>query len=229
MITLSLNKEIAFLPLTIKRMMWKFIRRDIATRDFDSWVCKDGNDELNQVLKEDSFLALVMADYNESEVIADVRNAVFIFLTKFPEPCLCSSFPDKTLLYPFADLETERIALLKQLDILKPIVSIENFSGEIRSVISAWPSRWYHSGQLCCCTECKSWWFVIFEESGSDYYLVRLSEEDAWLISQNPSWPNEHWPQNLKNWDIFLRLDFQNWNDLYEGEKKHMILRTLEI
>jgi len=209
---LLLNKEISSLPIIVKEALWQFLRGDMPTRTFELWIYSNDNNILKQTFGDDSYLKFAMLDYKDERELNDLKIAIYEFLIKFPEPCLCSTFPNNTLLYPFTEDSSERAVLEKQIDLFKTTICIKDFSGKP----PVHQSRWYHPGKLCCCSECKNWWFVIFEESeGSDYYLVRLNKEAALFISQFPSWPNESWPSNLKNWDAFLHIDFQSWNNLY--------------
>lgn len=212
---LSLNNEINSLPAVVKSALWQFVRGDMPIRTFELWIYSNDNDVLRQTFGEDSYLELVMLDYKDGREIYDLKIAIYKFLIQFQESCLCYTFPNNTLLYPFTD-DAEEIFIKEQIDLLKNTLSIENFSG--KPPIHG--SRWYHPGALCCCSECKTWWFVIFEETeGADYYLVRLNKEEALLISRFPSWPSESWPPNLKNWDTFIHLKFQSWNNLYIQNK----------
>lgn len=183
---LSLNKEINALPTILKEVLWQFVRGDISIKTFEQWVYS--NDKtLSQAFKDESYLEF-MLDYTVESEICNLKIAVYEFLIKFPEECLCNTFPNNTLLYPFTENE-ERVILEKQIDLLKSVMSIENFSGKP----PIYQSRFYHPGELCHCLKCETWWFVIFEETeGADYYLVRLNREDALLILQSSNWPNEH-------------------------------------
>lgn len=213
---LSLNNGINSLPAVVKAILWEFVRGDMPIRVFELWVYSNNNNILKQTFGDDSCLELATLDYKDEREIHDLKIAIYEFLIKFPEQCLCPTFPNNTLLYPFTE-GSEKIMLEKQIDLLKTTISIENFSGKP----PVHQSRWYHPGELCCCSECKTWWFIIFEETeGSDYYLVRLNEEEALLISQSQNWPNELWPGNLKNWKSFESIKFQSWNNLYINNHK---------
>ncbi len=197
------------LPLAIKSIFWQFVRGDMLTNDFEQWVYS--NKELELLFEKNSYLELIMPDYQDSEEIRKVKLMIYGLLLKEKQICLCATFPNNTLLYPFTD-EMVRNILLNQIGLFKLILTIDNFSG--KSPIHQ--SRWYQPAKVCQCNECSQYWVILFEESeGADYYLIRLSEKEAANIIQNPTWPNEQWPIKIKNWHTFLGLNFQSWNNLY--------------
>jgi hypothetical protein len=210
MIQLALNNEDIFLQPTVKDFLWKFVRGDISVKAFEKWIYSNENNVLRQTFRDDSYLELTMLDYKDEKELNILANAIYAFLIQFSEQCLCPTFSNNTVLYPFTD-RIEKIGFKKQIELLKTTAKFENFSGNH----PIHQSRWYHPGELCCCMECKTWWFVIFEESDFDYYLIRLNKEEASFISQFPSWPNKHWPFYLATWKAFLQIEFQRWTNRY--------------
>lgn len=210
----SLSEGTNSLPVYIKAFLWRFVRDDTSVRDFELWIYANENNMLRQLMNEESYLELVCIDYNDEKEINHLKVALYNFLIQYPEACLCNTFPDNTLLDPFTE-GGERVFLESQIESLKSTKVIEAFSGKPPIP----QSQWYHPGKLCHCSECNTWWFVLFEESWVDYYLIRLTKEDVDIISQDSHWPNENWPSRLRNWDAFLKIAFHSWNNLYLKNK----------
>ncbi len=210
MIKLILSKEAIFLPAEVKDIFWGFVRGDIPVMDFEKWVYSNENDLLRQILSDDSYTKLAMLDYNDENELNILAGSLYDFLVQFYEKCLCSTFSNNTVIYPFTG-GIEEVALQNKIELLKVIAKFENFSGDH----PIHQSRWYYPAELCCCIECKTQWLVIFDEGDSDYYLIRLNKEEASLIATFPIWPNKYWPLHLGNWKDFFQIEFQRWDSRY--------------
>lgn len=177
------------------------------------------SDDFQKILRSDDYYTLMALDYKNGSELYVLRQKIYKLLVKFPETCLCCTFPNNTRLYIYNE-KPEKDMLETQIDHIQPILKIENFSGSPLSHTRYHQSTWFHSANLCRCIICNTLWFVMFEESDSDYYFIRLNEYEASLISNQFDWPNMQWPDHLKDWSAFLALKFKDWHELYVRNKR---------
>lgn len=164
---------------------------------------------LHEVFSNKVYDLLLMTNYDDGDELSYLRQEIFHWLGNYSPTCLCPTMSNLTMLDYTQDGPYEIIR--KQMDFLVTKQKFKSFSG----IPPNHQSRWYHEAELCICTKCEAYWFVVFEESFCDYYLVRLSKKESDAMLDQPNWPNRQWLKYISDWDNFLKNDFRVWHHQY--------------
>lgn len=206
-------------------MIWQFLRKDIHN-EFEQWVYQ--SNELEEMLDEASYFTLISANYQNKYDTIKLRTLCLDFVSKFPLTCICPTFLSNMILDPFN--EEDGTQLRAHLESFTTKLKIKDFTGSPSPNTRSWPhpakqhlcETWFHPAKLQQCPTCMQHYLMFFEEDLSDYYVIRITTEDAATIHNHPAWPNTSWPKKLSNWKGFLHIKFIRWHDLYSTPHKKL-------
>lgn len=210
--TSKIEQEEKELYSYVKTILWEFVRYDLSLEKFEKILYS--NEKLEKFFTKDVYLKLISLNYKDkkSSKIVNLRLQIYEILTQYPENCACLALPNNSVFYPFDD-GVNMCIIKNTIENLILEMTIKDFSG----AYSRLSNDFYYPAELRSCLQCHQHWFIIFEEYGADYYMVRINKTTIDLMKKNNSWPNKKWPKNLKNWHAFLKINFQSVNALYEN------------
>lgn len=151
---------------TIEKL-WKFVRGDLSTSDFESWIYADKN--LEDMLGNEDYLELISVDYKSSAKAYETRQKIKQHLSRFPQKCQCIILADVDL----TDMGSEKEEkVFETLDEIKA-------HGE--------PYWWL---ALYKCKTCEQNWLIAQETRQNDVHCFkRISIDEAEKIQTSDTWP----------------------------------------
>lgn len=153
---------------TIEKL-WKFVRGDLSTQDFENWIYADKNPE--ELMGSEDYLELVSVNYKSKDTPYEAKIKVQEILSRFPRNCQCITLADADL----TDMGSEREdGVFQTLDKLKA-------HGE--------PYWWL---ALYQCKACEQNWLVAQETRQNDVHCFkRITKNKAHEIQISNTWPND--------------------------------------
>ncbi len=148
--------------------MRQFIRGDLPTSEFESWLYKNSNFE--DVAGEEFYLEVISTNFKNKPALYDLKQKLEEYMRqKLPLSCECMSVPNITLTNMGSPRESQIFSTLEE---------IKEYAKE------RW---WLHLSQ---CKNCSQFWLVAQESRQYDiHYFKRLEKADAENIIQNNTWP----------------------------------------
>lgn len=147
--------------------LWKFIRGDLRTSEFEEWLYS--NEELEDVFGDIFYFDLISINYKEKDVLFKSKIELTKFVkNKFPQRCHCIELADTAVL-DFGDYASE---------VFSSLIEVNKRGGKY----------WWLS--VYKCQVCNQIWLFGSEERHNDVYcLKRLDENIFSNICQNNIWP----------------------------------------
>jgi len=147
--------------------LWKFVRGDLSTADFESWIYVDKN--LEGIIGNEVYLELISINYKSSAKAYEARQTIKESLSKFPKSCGCITLADADI----TDMGSE-----KEEAVFETLNEIKSH-GE--------PYWWL---ALYQCKACEQNWLTAQETRQNDIHCFkRLTIEDAKKIKDFNDWP----------------------------------------
>ena len=158
--------------------LWRFVRGDMAVRDFEAWLYADESLELR--FGKPLYLQLISADFRDAQAIRQVRSSLDTYArTQLPLACECITLAETSVI-----------------DMAHPGGRLDHFE---RLRDRGEPYWWL---QLERCTVCGTGWLVAQEERQNDVFLLhRLSENESQAILTAGRWPSD-----FDSYETLLRL-----------------------
>lgn len=146
--------------------IWRFIRGDTPTSDFEQWVY--GENALENMLGSELYLHLISANFQSKESVHEIKASLREFAEQLDiSSCHCVCLPN-----------TAVVDMGEHGEIFK---SLERFTDRGEPY---WWLSVYH------CGECDTNWLVAQEERQNDVFcLRRLTPSEAANLSEQNSWP----------------------------------------
>lgn len=150
-------------------ILWTFVRGDLAIPEFETWLY--AHEELEKALGSALHFELISTDYRNRDNVFAVREKLHAVLRKTLK-CECLSFSDLAVVPMGCDGLDERF--------FASIDEVQRYGRDL------W---WLH---LSRCRVCGQNWMIAQEERiYDDYFLKRLTAEEASQIVNYDKWPND--------------------------------------
>lgn len=163
--------------------MWRWIRGETSTEDFEEWLYTHSAD-LERALEQRTYLDLIELDFRDQHAVFQLQQSLAVHL---PRSCICPLLLDRQRL-PLtpATGETEDRPFFARFEPLQ---------------------RAPNGARLWRCRCCSSWWLVVLDWEVSDaWYLERLLPQHANAITTHGEWPSTFrdfgatWPGGQLRW-----------------------------
>jgi hypothetical protein len=157
----------------------RFIRGDLAPREFEAWICAEPLAE--QRLGPELYLDTVSADFRSPDTVERLRGDLRKYArSNIPCDCRCIELPDLAVLPMGAEGA--------------------NVLGTIQEIKRRGQPYWWLSVQRC--RACNQWWLVAQEERHNDVFcLRRLDASQGVAVVEQGRWPSE-----FDNYETLLRI-----------------------
>jgi hypothetical protein len=172
-----------------QQRIWQFIRGDLPTAEFESWLYNSKGLEnlLGRKGKEGNELYqdLMFANFKDENKLGEVKKNLQVFLREhFPLNCECVNVPDFAVVDEGSEYWCRIFATLTR--------------------IKTHESRWWLN--LFLCDECGDYWLHAQESRINDVdFFKRLDQAIVEKIAYANDWPND-----FKTYEDLLFLGMQN-------------------
>jgi len=148
--------------------MWKFVRGDLSSSEFEEWLYQSSFFE--KEVTDAYYLEVVSTDFMDKGSVYLLQKKLNAFLRKtFPLDCECPSLADNTFIHEGSETWEE---------VLKTITTIKEY-GKSRSWLS-----------LRKCNQCNQYWLYAQEDLIIDAdFLNRIDDAGADKIIEKNEWP----------------------------------------
>lgn len=167
-----------------KQTIWKFIRGDLATDEFERWVYE--NKDMEEIMGGEFYLEIISADYQSKSPVYELKQKLEEYIRQSaPLSCQCITLADTAWSHMGSERAKAVFATLKR---------ARNFGD---------PLWWLHLDQ---CKSCRQYWLVAQEERQNDIFCFkRLASEEGLQIRKT-----NIWPEHFKTYEELLVLGRDN-------------------
>ena len=149
-------------------IIWEFLRGDMASSDFESWVysCL----EFEELVGKNLYLDLISTNFGKNESVATIKGLLNEFAREQrPFSCWCVTLPNIAAVGMTAEMP-----------------ELESLEVKCRKG----KEQWWLAEYLCSC--CGESWLVAEETRQNDVYLLkRLSLAEKKRIEEEDCWPGD--------------------------------------
>lgn len=154
--------------------LWKFIRGDTATEEFEQWVY--ASDDLKRWLGNDLYLWCLGIKYHDPRRVWEFKQELQMVVDGLaPRDCKCLTWNDHQKI---------------QLGLGEDWLTIRD-----RFVFLRKRTPWL---SLMQCPTCGAIWYTALDTDGDDYFLRRLDE-----VEKNAILAEDRWPEDFDRLPIF--------------------------